>query len=148
MPRPDLSRLTPAEKDALIPALLDRIAALEAKLGEPPKTPDNSSLPPSRGRKKNRPPRPKRARRKRTGPGVTRARAAAPDRTVGCYAERCRHCGVSLDGAGQTLRQAYDHIELPPPELVEGPAGGDAGRDLRSALPVLPVPGAWRCGFS
>ena len=56
MPRPDLSRLTPAEKDALILALLDRIAALEAKLGEPPKTPDNSSLPPSRGRKANRPP--------------------------------------------------------------------------------------------
>jgi transposase InsO family protein len=38
--------LTPEEKDALILALLDRIAALEAKLGEPPKTPDNSSLPP------------------------------------------------------------------------------------------------------
>jgi transposase InsO family protein len=38
MPRPDLSRLTPAEKDALILALLDRVAALEAKLGEPPKT--------------------------------------------------------------------------------------------------------------
>jgi transposase len=113
MPRPDLSRLTPAEKDALILALLDRIAALEAKLGEPPKTPDNSSLPPSRGRKANHPPRPKRARRKRRGPGVTRARAAAPDRTVACYAERCRHCGVSLDGAGQKLRQAYDHIELP-----------------------------------
>lgn len=60
MPRPDLSHLTPAEKDALILALLDRIAVLEAKLGEPPKTPDNSSLPPSRGRKANRPPRAKR----------------------------------------------------------------------------------------
>jgi transposase len=127
MPRPDLSRLTSEEKDALILVLLDRIAALEAKLEEPPKTPDNSSLPPSHGRKANRPSRPKCARRKRKGPGVTRARAAAPDRTVACDAERCRHCGVSLDGAGQTLRQAYDHIELPPPELVEGPAGGDAG---------------------
>src|SRR6201996_1044078 len=114
MPRPDLSRLTSEEKDALILALLDRVAALEAKLGEPPKTPDNSSLPPSRGRKTNRPPRAKRPRRKRMGPGVTRVRAAAPDRTVACYAERCRHCGVSLDGAGQTLRQAYDHIDLPP----------------------------------
>lgn len=88
MPRPDLSRLTPEEKDALILALLDRIAALEAKLGEPPKTPDNSSLPPSRGRKKNRPPQPKRARRKRTGPGVTRVRAcrSGPDRRVLCRA--------------------------------------------------------------
>lgn len=114
MPRPDLSRLTSEEKDALILALLDRVAALEAKLGEPPKTPANSSLPPSRGRKTNRPPRAKRPRRRRMGPGVTRVRAAAPDRTVACYAARCRHCGVSLDGAGQTLRQAYDHIDLPP----------------------------------
>lgn len=114
MPRPDLSRLTSEEKDALILALLDRIAALEAKLGEPSKTPDNSSLPPSHGRKMNRPPRAKRPRRKRTGPGVTRVCAAAPDRTVACYAERCRHCGMTLDGAGQTLRQAYDHIDLPP----------------------------------
>jgi hypothetical protein len=37
MPRPDLSRLTPEEKDALILALLDRVAALEAKLGGPPR---------------------------------------------------------------------------------------------------------------
>lgn len=114
MPRPDLSRLSPEEKDALILALLDCIAVLEAKLGEPPKTPENSSLPPSRGRKANRPPRPKRPRRKRNGPGVTRARAADPDRIIECYAERCRHCGLSLDGAGQRLRQAYDHIDLPP----------------------------------
>ena len=34
-------------------ALLARIAELEAKLGTPPKTPANSSLPPSRGQKAN-----------------------------------------------------------------------------------------------
>jgi hypothetical protein len=34
-------------------ALLARIAELEAKHGKPPKTPDNSSLPPSRGQKGN-----------------------------------------------------------------------------------------------
>jgi transposase len=34
-------------------ALLSRIAELEAKQGEPPKTPDNSSLPPSHGQKRN-----------------------------------------------------------------------------------------------
>jgi hypothetical protein len=32
-------------------ALLARIAELEAERGKPPKTPDNSSLPPSRGQK-------------------------------------------------------------------------------------------------
>jgi len=31
--------------------LLARIAELEAEQGKPPKTPDNSSLPPSRGQK-------------------------------------------------------------------------------------------------
>jgi hypothetical protein len=34
-------------------ALLARIAELEAERGKPPKTPDNSSLPPSRGQKGN-----------------------------------------------------------------------------------------------
>src|SRR6201987_3324589 len=114
MPRPDLSRLTLEEKDALILALLDRVAALEGKRGEPPKTPDNSSLPPSHSRQTNRPPRAKRPRPKRMGPGLPRVRAAAPDRTVACYAERCRYCGLALDGDGQKLRQAYDHIDLPP----------------------------------
>ena len=49
---PDLSRLSNDEKDALILALwaqvqllTARVAELEAKLGVPPKTPDNSSVP-------------------------------------------------------------------------------------------------------
>ncbi len=57
----DLSRLTHERKDALIrglwaqvQALTARVAELEARLGAPPKTPDNSSLPPSRGQKPNR----------------------------------------------------------------------------------------------
>lgn len=66
-PRPDLRQLSSSEKDALIIALLARVdalaarvAALEAenaalrdKLTLPPKTPDNSSTPPSQGRKAN-----------------------------------------------------------------------------------------------
>ena len=58
---PDLNHLTHAEKDALIralwaqvQALTARVAELEAKLAAPPKTPDNSSLPPSKGKKANR----------------------------------------------------------------------------------------------
>src|SRR6516164_5075597 len=43
---------------AQVKALSARIAELEAKRGGPPKTPDNSSLPPSRGQKANaEPPR-------------------------------------------------------------------------------------------
>jgi len=57
---PDLSHLSHAEKDALIQvlwaqvqSLTARVAALEANLNEPTKPPDNSSLPPSKGRKPN-----------------------------------------------------------------------------------------------
>jgi hypothetical protein len=38
-----------------ISALSARLATLEAKLAAPPKTPDNSSLPPSKGQKPNLP---------------------------------------------------------------------------------------------
>ena len=61
---PDLSKLSHAEKDALIltlsarlEAALKRIDELQARIDDltrPGKTPDNSSLPPSRGQKPNR----------------------------------------------------------------------------------------------
>ena len=64
---PDLNHLSHAEKDALIHALwaqvqslTARVAALEARLGEPSKNPDNSSLPPSKGQKPNKPEKAKR----------------------------------------------------------------------------------------
>ena len=64
----DPSRLSHDDKDALIQALwaqvqaltaqvktlTARVAELEAQLGVPPKTPDNSSMPPSQGKKPNR----------------------------------------------------------------------------------------------
>ena len=89
---PDLSSLSDDEKDALIQALwaqvqalTARVAELEARLGLPPKTPDNSSLPPSQGRKPNRD-----DKSARTGPrqgslgrkGGGRLLAEAPDETV------------------------------------------------------------------
>ena len=78
---PDLSHLSHAEKDALIRALwaqvqslTARVAALEARMGEPSKTPDNSNLPPSKGQKPNKP-----ENAKRVGPAwaALAARAAA-----------------------------------------------------------------------
>ena len=96
---PDLSRLSHDEKDALILALCAqvqaltaqvqiltaRVAELEAKLGVPPKTPDNSSVPPSKGHKPNRAKKAKRSGPRqgslgRTGGG--RALAANPDEVV------------------------------------------------------------------
>src|SRR6202165_4287206 len=98
---------------AQIEELTRRIADLEAKLDGPPKTPDNSSLPPSQGRKPNRAER--RAAKKRKGrPGVFRALAPNPDRIVVNGAERCPHGAHALTPADQSDFHAYDHIELPP----------------------------------
>jgi len=98
---------------AQIEELTRRITELEAKPGGPPKTPDNSSLPPSQGRKPNRAER--RAAQKRKGrPGVFRALAPHPDRIVASVAERCPHCEHALTVADQVGFHAYDHIELPP----------------------------------
>ena len=102
---PDLSSLSHDEKDALIHALwvqvralTARVAELEAKLGTPPKTPANSSLPPSAGKKPNRDDRPN-----RTGP---RQGSLGP-RVVGA------HCQAALGEADQTLAGRFDKVELP-----------------------------------
>ena len=90
-----------AELLAEIKGLLARIAELEARLDQPPKTPDNSSLPPSRGQKANAgPPAIKPPRKSR--PGVARKLAETPDETRRFYAERCA-CGAVLGEAGQEL---------------------------------------------
>ena len=95
-----------------VKALNARIAELEARLGQPPKTPDNSSLPPSRGQKANAAAPASKSQRKGR-PGVARMLAENPDATRRFYAERCR-CGAVLDASGQDLAKEYDHIDIPP----------------------------------
>src|SRR4249920_2601800 len=103
----DLVKLSKEELIALalaqtaqIEELTRRIAELEAKLGGPPKTPDNSSTPPSQARKPNRAER--RAAKKRKGrPGMSRALALNPDRIIDSMAERCPHCEHALTPADQ-----------------------------------------------
>lgn len=118
----DLSELSPAEKDALILSLvgqleaaLARIAELEKRLAgfeQPPKTPDNSSLPPSKGQKSNRPAGDKSPRKSR--PGVGRALEPNPDRTVDATLDACPHCAAAFPADQQTPQRVYDRIELPP----------------------------------
>jgi transposase len=120
---PDLSQLSDAEKDALIRALFQRlevaerrIAELEAKLGDPPKTPDNSSLPPSNGQK---PHQAEKARR--NGPrqgslgrkGGGRPLACDPDETVIAKAVAWLRCQAVLGETVQVLHGRYDAIDLP-----------------------------------
>jgi transposase len=120
---PDLNHLSHAEKDALIHALwaqvqslTARVAALEAKLNEPSKSPDNSSLPPSKGQKPNKP-----ENAKRVGPrsgslgrkGGGRPLACDPDETVSAKPAACAHCQAVLTEADQVLHGRYDKIDLP-----------------------------------
>ena len=111
--------------------LTKRVAELEAKLGQPPKTPDNSSLPPSQGRKPNRAER--RAGKKRKGhPGASRALAENPDRIVAAQAEACPHCRHPLSAADQPGFHAYDHIDLPPIRpVVTSTAGPSPSQSAR-----------------
>ncbi len=96
-----------------IASLVARIAELEAKLGNPPKTPDNSSLPPSKGQKSNLPDRGKKKPR-RGRPGVARALTEDPDRIIEATLAACPHCDHALSAADMTDIHAYDHIDLPP----------------------------------
>jgi transposase len=120
---PDLTRLSHEEKDALILALFaqlaaahEKIAALEARLDEltrPPKTPDNSSRPPSQGQKQNQPDDGSRPPRK-SRPGVGRALHPNPDREIDQKLSACPTCASAFPEASQTPQQVYDRIELPP----------------------------------
>ena len=94
-------------------ALAARIAELEAKLGQPPKTPTNSSLPPSRGQKANAAEAKVGKRRRKGRPGVARELCPNPDKTLDVRAERCA-CGTQVSASDQVLAHAYDHIDLPP----------------------------------
>src|SRR6266436_2132482 len=97
---------------AQVKMLNARIAELEAKRGGPPKTPDNSSVPPSRGQKANAEP-PANKQKRKGRPGVARKLAENPDATRRFYAEHCT-CGAALGEAGQELAKEYDHIDIPP----------------------------------
>jgi transposase len=115
---PDLSTLDDAAKDALIVAqaeliasLMKRIEELEARLGLPPKTPDNSSTPPSRGHK----PSGEASNKPKGKPHAGAHRPLHPNPTGkrDVMAVQCAHCAADLSGVAQTALQSYDRIEIP-----------------------------------
>ena len=134
---PAPAQLSHAEKDALIAALTARlaladaqiaaqaahIAALEARLNEltrPPKTPGNSSKPPSQGPKPNLPVTTDRQQPK-SRPGVGRTLHPNPDRTIDRRLSTCPKCDAAFPEAAQTPQQVYERIELPPirPDITQ-----------------------------
>ena len=96
---------------AQIAMLTERVATLEAKLGLPPKTPDNSSLPPSKGHKPSLPSIPK--RKAKPHPGAHRLLHPEPTRLRDVRALSCRACGADVSGAEQTPCEVYDRVEIP-----------------------------------
>jgi transposase len=121
IPRPDLSTLDHAAKDALILSLIDmvnrleaEVAALKERLGLPPKTPLNSSLPPSRGHKPSDPAIGGKAGKDKPHGGVARALTENPTAVRRERMASCPACGAGLAASAQEPWLIYDHIELPP----------------------------------
>jgi transposase len=136
---PDLTKLTPEQKDDLIlelwarvqtqaaqiavlvaenEALKKRVAALEARLNEPRKTPGNSNVPPSTGFKADN--NKGSGKAERTGlrhgslgrKGGGRRLAHDPDETIIAKAKRCCHCAAELNDADTTKSRSRQSSPL------------------------------------
>ncbi|MHB8884427.1 MAG: coiled-coil domain-containing protein [Methylovirgula sp.] len=80
-------------------ALRARVAELEAKLGLPPKTPGNSSTPPSQGRKASDTSASK--PKGKAHSGAHRRLHPNPTNKLDVMANHCQHCGVDVSGRPQ-----------------------------------------------
>jgi transposase len=99
-----------------------RIAELEAKQKRPPKTPKNSSVPPSAGRKANRKRSSRQGSHRKQGAKVghkgTSRRRDEPNVVIECRVETCPDCGTELTQVEQQLVGSTQVIEIPPIEPV------------------------------
>jgi len=123
-------------------ALRAEIARLRAKLDRPPKTPDNSSIPPSQGHKRTE--FVKSCGKKRPHPGAHRRLHSDPTHWRDILASVCRHCGADVSQCRQAPCEAYDRIDIPPiaPEVTRvtlhgGVCPGCSGRFKAEAPPGL-----------
>jgi transposase len=100
-------------------ALRAELAELRAKLDRPPKTPDNSSIPPSRGQK-TATEFVKSLGKKKPHPGAPRPLHPNPTHRRDVLAQACGHCGADVSQSPQEPCEVYDRIELPPiaPEVT------------------------------
>ncbi|MFN3077680.1 MAG: DUF6444 domain-containing protein [Alphaproteobacteria bacterium] len=118
-PPPHFVALSVSDKDALLAklwaeneALKAQVAELQKKLGQPAKTPQNSSIPPSRGQKANAANSNGEKRTKACHPGVARPLAEDPDQVVEAVAHACPHCASVLTKETPSLnRIGAAHVE-------------------------------------
>jgi transposase len=92
--------------------LTARVGELEARLGLPPKTPDNSSTPPSQGAKPSG--EAASASKRKPHPGAHRPLHPNPTSRRDVMAHACQHCGADVSSLPQAVCEAYDHIEIAP----------------------------------
>ena len=106
-----------AERDATIRELEAELAQLR----RPAKTPENSSVPPARGQKANRPEQRGRKRGPKRGHVGTSRRRSEPDLVVVCRPTVCAGCGAGLPETGGQRVGRSQVTELPPlrPVVVE-----------------------------
>jgi transposase len=92
-------------------ALRQDNAKLREKLDLPPKTPDNSSTPPSKGEK----PSEAESRKPKGKPhaGAHRPLHPKPTQSREFRAAQCPHCRSDVSGVEQVALETYDHIEIP-----------------------------------
>ncbi len=103
-----------AELEAENAGLRAENTALREKLKLPPKTPDNSSTPPSQGKKPSADPIASGSKGPRAShPGAHRPLHPDPTRRRDILVDQCRHCGTDVSRVAQTPFHAYDHVEIP-----------------------------------
>jgi transposase len=94
--------------------LLACVGELEAKLSLPPRTPDNSSTPPSKGQKPSATAKAKSDGKRKSHAGAHRRLHSNPTSSRDIAAHACQDCGADVSQRPQLACEAYDHIESPP----------------------------------
>ena len=153
MNRDSLTSFSKEELIALIEALTKqigvltkRVEALEAELGKPPKTPDNSSVPPSQGHKANGESETK--PKAKSHAGAHRPLHPNPTRRRDVLTDRCEHCRADVSAVPQAAVHAYDRIEIPEivPDVTRVTLHGGVcpccRRRFRAAPPAGLAPGS------
>lgn len=121
---PDLSKLTSAEKDALIYALCERIAEWERRLGL--SSPTRSKPPARDGLKKARrvqslrEPSGKESGGQAGHDGTTLRQVESPDEVMDHYAATCPACGEALARAAASPDQKRQVFDRPAPRPLHG----------------------------
>src|ERR1035437_6187000 len=124
-------------------------AALRAKLNLPPKTPENSSTPPSQGNKVSvEESKTSEGKRRKPHAGAHRPLHPNPAAKRDVFASSCQHCGAFFLDTPQFICEAYDHIEIPPivPHVTRvSLLGGTCQCCARKFKAPPPQDMPWRC---